>query len=109
MFITQREKKNMHREKKNIHKILIFLGICLLIGVIIFVTFTPQKRAFIFGGSATVDLPKGEKLVNITWKDSSLWYLTRPMKPTDTVENYSFQESSSLGVMQGKVTIRESR
>lgn len=70
---------------------------------------TAQERAFRFGGSTTVDLPKGQKLINITWKENHLWYLTKPMTPEDKVENYSFQESSSFGVWQGTVTISEHR
>jgi len=68
---------------------------------------TAQQRAFSMGGSATVDLPKGQKLVNITWKTNHLWYLTRPMTPEDKVETYSFQESSSFGILQGVVTVSE--
>ena len=34
-----------------------------------------------FGGSMTLELPKGQKLEEITWKDdAALWYLTRPMR-----------------------------
>ncbi|UGO51021.1 signal peptide-containing lipoprotein [Bacillus phage vB_BanS_Nate] len=61
------------------------------------------------GGSYDVNLPKGEKLVNVTWKESSLWYMTRPMTPEDKVETYKFKEDSTFGVMEGTVTIKESR
>lgn len=33
-----------------------------------------------FGGSMTLKLEPGLKLEEITWKDDSLWYLTRPMR-----------------------------
>ena len=33
-----------------------------------------------YGGKTTVKLEPNQKLEEITWKDDSLWYLTRPMK-----------------------------
>jgi hypothetical protein len=62
-----------------------------------------------FGGKMTVRLNPGEKLVNVTWKDSDMWYLTRPMQPSDMPETYMFQEKSTFGVWQGVMTIIESR
>ena len=59
-----------------------------------------------FGGDYTVKL-HGEKLVNITWKDNQLWYLTRPMKEEDEAETYKLQEDSQYGLMEGTVTIIE--
>ena len=60
-----------------------------------------------FGGSMTVDLPKGKKLVEITWKDDSLWYVTKDMKEDDVEETYEFKEDSQWGAMEGTVTIKE--
>lgn len=68
-----------------------------------------QYTAKNFGGDYTIDLPKGEKLVNVTWKDSNLWYITKPMTDQDKVETYKFKEDSNFGVMEGTVTIKESR
>ncbi|AKQ08470.1 hypothetical protein PQE66_gp155 [Bacillus phage PBC2] len=62
-----------------------------------------------FGGNYEVNLPKGEKLVNATWKESNLWYLTRPMTEEDKAETYKFKEDSTFGVMEGTVTIKESK
>ena len=40
-----------------------------------------------YGGSMTLELPKGQKLEEITWKDdSALWYLTRPMRDDEQPE-----------------------
>ena len=61
------------------------------------------------GGDYTLKLPKNEKLVMITWKDNSLWYLTKPMTDEDTAETYKFQESSDLGIMEGTVTVVETK
>ncbi|AMB18727.1 hypothetical protein BH780_gp144 [Bacillus phage Eldridge] len=66
-----------------------------------------QAAAKKYGGEMEVDLPKGEKLVNITWKDDSLWYLTRPMTKKDKEETYKFKESSNFGVLEGTITVKE--
>ena len=59
------------------------------------------------GGDMTVHLKQGEKLVNVTWKETSLWFLTKPMKHDDVAETYKFKEDSTWGVMEGTVTIIE--
>ncbi len=67
-----------------------------------------QKMARNYGGNSELILPDNQKLINITWKDQAeLWYLTRPMRATDTAETYTFKENSSLGIIEGSVTIRE--
>lgn len=70
---------------------------------------TENSRVKNWGGEGTINLPKGQKLVNVTWKESQIWYLTRPMDSTDVAETYSFQEESSYGVMEGTYTIVESK
>lgn len=63
-----------------------------------------------FGGDYTVELPEGEKLVNVTWKDGSgLWYLTEPMEDGYEPQTYKFQEDSKFGILEGTVTIKESK
>jgi hypothetical protein len=61
-----------------------------------------------FGGSMEIKLPVNTKLVNVTWKESQLWYVTRPMKKDETPETYTFQEKSTLGILEGTITIKES-
>lgn len=70
---------------------------------------TQQERVKLFGGVMTLDLPCDTKLFEITWKDNNLWYAVRPMTPADSVTTYVFQESSSFGVNEGKVVVRECR
>lgn len=60
-----------------------------------------------FGGSTDSKLPCGRKLVNVTWKESSLWVVSRPMRAGEEPESYTFQEDSNLGVLEGSVTISE--
>ena len=49
------------------------------------------------------------KLEEITWKEDSLWYLTKPMTDEDIIETHTFQQQSNFGVFEGTVIIIESR
>lgn len=62
-----------------------------------------------WGGSMTLELEPNQKLEEITWKDDSLWYLTRPMTEDDIAETHTFQQSSEFGVFEGTVTIIETK
>lgn len=70
---------------------------------------TENNRVKNWGGEGTINLPKGRKLVTVTWKETQIWYLTRPMKEDDVAETYQFQEESSWGVMEGTYNIVESK
>ena len=70
---------------------------------------TEQVRAKQFGGTVTIELPKGKKLVDVTWKEANLWYLYTDMDENDTPKEYTFQEDSSFGVFEGKVIFKESK
>ena len=75
------------------------------------VSCTDNQNAALYGGTTKIDLPPGEKLENITWKTRdmsvSLWYLTTKRDPSEAPKTHTFKESSSYGVMQGKVIIVE--
>lgn len=62
-----------------------------------------------YGGEMTMELEPNQKLEMVTWKDNSLWYLTRTMGADEYPETYQFRESSNFGVFEGTVTIVESR
>lgn len=66
-----------------------------------------QSVARNFGGTVETNLPKGQKLVNVTWKENSLWYLTKPMTKEDSAETYEFIQDSNFGIIEGKVIIHE--
>lgn len=82
---------------------IIILVVSLLTGC------TKNQRAKNFGGRFTETLPAGQKLVNVTWKEEHMWILSRQMKTNDVAESYSFKESSSWGLLQGIVTIVETK
>lgn len=80
-----------------------------LICVIGFCGCSDNFRAKHWGGTMNIDLPKGEKLEVVTWKEQELWYLTRPMREGETAENWTFREKSSYGLVEGKVVFKESK
>jgi hypothetical protein len=82
----------------------VVLGVTLCFGMIGCQSVTKD-----FGGSTTIELEPNQKLEEITWKDDSLWYLTRPMTDGDIAETHTFQQSSNFGVFEGTVTIIEKK
>ena len=87
----------------------LFLFALIITGLAFAIGCTQNQRAKSFGGTATENLPAGQKLVNATWKEDHLWYLTRPMHTNDVAENYTFKESSSWGILQGTVILKETK
>jgi hypothetical protein len=70
---------------------------------------TENERVKDWGGEGTIKLPKGKKLVNVTWKETQIWYLTRNMDSNDVAETYEFHEESSYGVIEGTYKIVETK
>lgn len=65
-----------------------------------------QYAAKELGGTVNITLNPGEKLEEITWKESDLWYLTRPMREGEHAETHVFNKSANMG-FEGKVIIEE--
>ena len=66
------------------------------------------------GGTITINVPKGQKVIEATWKNSNLWYLTRPMREDEEPETFTLQEDSNFGIsnfgiIEGKVIFEESK
>jgi hypothetical protein len=59
------------------------------------------------GGEMTVELEPGQKLEEITWKEDSLWILSRPMRDDEVPETHTFYEDAEWGVLEGKITVIE--
>lgn len=74
---------------------------------ILMVSCTENQQARTFGGNATVELPENTKLITATWKNNQLWYLIRERRADEPIEEYTFQEQSSFGMMEGTVTFKE--
>lgn len=89
--------------------ICVTLIIITLISIILCCSSCQNNLTRSFGGEMTVKLPINTKLEMITWKEDSLWYLTRPMTENDIAEVHTFEESSEFGVFEGTVTIIETK
>lgn len=88
-------------------KSLLFLLLSLFVAV---TSCSEQDLARNWGGETTIILPKGEKLIEATWKDgSNLWYLTEPMEPDYRPQVKIFRESSSYSGFEGTVKFIEQR
>jgi hypothetical protein len=85
-------------------KLLFAIGVIAMLG-----SCTENSRVRNFGGDGIIKLPKGQKLVNMTWKNDDIWYLTRPMNSTDVAETYKFHEESSWGMVEGTYKIIETK
>lgn len=62
-----------------------------------------------YGGDSTIKLEKNRKLMNATWKNDSLWILTREMREGENPETYIYKEDSNWGVLEGTITIVEAK
>lgn len=83
--------------------------ILIVVALICMCSCTEQIRTRQFGGKMEIRLPAGQELMEATWKDDDLFYLTRPMTPDYVPVTKTFQESSSWGVMESTVYFIETR
>lgn len=70
---------------------------------------TRQSITRNYGGKMEIQLPPGQELMEATWKEDNLFYLTRPMADDYVPVNKTFQESSSWGILESTVIFIESR
>ena len=66
-----------------------------------------QTSARSWGGTTTIKLDPGQKLELITWKENSLWLLTRDMREGENAETHIYHESDPMGLLEGTVYIVE--
>ena len=84
-------------------KLFLLLGILVLFGGC-----TEQNRSRAYGGTMTITLEPGDKLIEVTWKDDgNLWYLVEPMEEDYIPKTKRFVESSNWGVLEGEVIFIE--
>lgn len=60
-----------------------------------------------YGGTQTIVLEPGEKLVEATWKYDDIWYLVEPMDSDYVPKTKIFKEQSCAGIFEGKVIFIE--
>ena len=86
---------------------LIGKAIALVVLLMIAASCTEQNMARRYGGKMKIELPKGEKLIMATWKESNLFYLTEPMDSGYIPKKKVFRESSNFGVWESEITFIE--
>lgn len=91
-----------------IKKHITFIILVMIMGSFV-TSCTENSRAKNFGGTATINVPCGMMVGNITWKDANLWYSYIPMPEGYAPVTHTFQEESSFGVMQGTYQLVESK
>lgn len=80
----------------------LFLMVVTVITILTFLSCTDNQRARKFGGKEEIQLKPNEVLINITWKESNMWVLTK-----DTTTNIKyFRENSNWGVWEGEIIIK---
>ena len=84
--------------------VILFIVVCAVIAI---VSCTENTRARMYGGTVNVMLPRGQKLIEVTWKESELWYLTEPMDSDYRPKTKVFKEDSRFGVLEGTVNFIE--
>ena len=63
-----------------------------------------------YGGTTTIKLEPGKKLIEATWKDGgNIWYLTEPMDSNYIPNVKIFTERSLYRQLEGKVIFIETR
>lgn len=94
--------------KKDFVFYTLFLSL-VLSAIMFYDSCTSQERARMIGSTVTINLKPGEKLMECTWKDSNLWYLTEPMDSDYVPKTKVFKESDPWGLPEGKVIFVETR
>lgn len=84
--------------------VIVVIGIFLFFGIR---SCSPQAMTRSWGGTMDITLEPNEKLIEVTWKDNSLWFLTKKMTDNDIAESYAFYEKDTIGMLEGCVNIDE--
>lgn len=86
------------------------IGLVILIGGL-YLFSSSQYITKRIGGTTTIELPVGKKLVPYTvqWEPngSHIWYLTEDAEPGYQPKSYTFHESSNLGILEGTIVFQE--
>lgn len=92
----------MNKIKKSTRMILCLIAILSFVFLAGGCNYVARKM----GGSTTIELSEGERVENVTWKENSMWILTKhdlEKKPT----TYNFKEYSNFEIVEGTVHIVE--
>lgn len=77
--------------------------------ILLFIGCTKNQMARRYGRTMTIKLEPGQRLMEATWKDNNLFYLTEPMDPDYEPKTKTFHEDSNFGVIESTVIFVETR
>lgn len=86
--------------------ILLLTGITLMFGNM---SCTKQERVRAFGGTETIQVEPGKRVMMATWKESDLFYMVEDMPEDYVPHDKTLIESSSYGIWEAKIVFKESR
>ena len=92
---------------KNMKKILTFISLVICICCIS--SCTEQERTRRFGGTTTIDVEPGYRVMMATWKGKDLFYMVEEMPDDYVPHDKTLIESSSYGIIESKIIFKESR
>lgn len=70
---------------------------------------TEQGRTRVLGGTSTIDVEPGYRVMMATWKESDLFYMVEEMPDDYVPHDKILVESSSWGVLESTIIFKESR
>ena len=85
---------------------MILTGITLIFGNM---SCTKQERVRTFGGTETIQVEPGKRVMMATWKESDLFYMVEDMPEDYVPHDKTLIESSSYGIWEAKIVFKESR
>lgn len=88
-------------------KVLFIVSI--ILAMFINVSCTENYRAREFGGTVTIHVEKGKKVMMATWKGEDLFYMVEDMEDDYVPHNKKLIESSAYGIIESNVIFVESR
>ena len=62
-----------------------------------------------FGGTMTIDVEPGYKVMTATFKEDEIWYFVEPMDSTYVPTQKKFVEKSMFGALEGTIIFNETK
>ena len=77
--------------------------------ILLFTGCTKNQMARKYGGTMTIKLEPGQRLMEATWKNDDLFYLTEPMDSDYEPKTKTFHEDSNFGMIESTVIFVETK
>ena len=70
---------------------------------------TSNQRTKMFGGTETIDVEQGKRVVMATWESDKVFYVIEDMPSDYTPQDKKLIEVSSFGIFESEVIFHEQR